>query len=102
MPVVPVVTLPSKQVTSPILPGTPATVNASQVHDDTQPDLLLYDVTAVCGLSSYNERHSVGNNGTGPVLALADLQKLVDGYRQSTADKAAWKENVRLLGPQVS
>jgi hypothetical protein len=69
------------------------TVSVLLVPDDK---LLIYEVTATCGSTTKTQRHTIGANGTGPVLDVATLQKIVDDYRQAVADEAAWFESAKL------
>lgn len=87
----------TKTLQSTNLPGTDITVTVNPV----QINPLVYEFIAVVGQTTFSYRHTIGADGSGPVLDLPTLQGIVDGYCQDTADKAAWQENARILNDQL-
>jgi hypothetical protein len=96
--------LASKALTSVNMPGTNFTVDVQQLDDDP----IVWEVTVTDGAGIvYVERHTTGDStssgaaATAP-LSLATLQAELDGHRQNTCDRFAWKRAAATLTPLVT
>jgi len=86
--------LADKTLQSANLPGQNVLISTAQIEMNP----IVYEITASIGTHIYTERHTIGAMGTGPLLTVAELQAMVDSFRQRVADAAAWQVAMSPVG----